>query len=114
LPVIEVLGRHDDVLVMRNAHGQQVTLLPLALTTVLEEEAGVFDFQVRQLDARTLTLWLGEAVEEGAMQCCQTALKKFAAQQGLPQLKLRVERGHQIPKGRSGKLQRIVALQPDA
>jgi phenylacetate-coenzyme A ligase PaaK-like adenylate-forming protein len=110
LPVIEVLGRHDDVLVMRNAHGQQVSLLPLALTTVLEEEAGVFDFQVRQLDARTLTLWLGETLEEGAAQRCQTALKKYAAQQGLPQLKLQVERGHQIPKGRSGKLQRIVAL----
>ena len=32
---------HDDVLLMRNAHGQQVALLPLAWTTVLEEEAGL-------------------------------------------------------------------------
>jgi phenylacetate-coenzyme A ligase PaaK-like adenylate-forming protein len=57
-PVIEIQGRRDDPLRMRAVDGQLVTLLPLALSTVLEEEARVFDFQIEQVDDRTLALRL--------------------------------------------------------
>ena len=39
----------------------EVRLAPLALTTVLEDEAGVFDFRIVQRDARSLELTLGAA-----------------------------------------------------
>jgi phenylacetate-CoA ligase len=50
--VIEVQGRRDDTCMLRGRHGHPVALLPLALSTVLEEQAGLFDFQVCQKDAR--------------------------------------------------------------
>jgi phenylacetate-coenzyme A ligase PaaK-like adenylate-forming protein len=111
LPLIEVQGRHDDTLLMAGRGGQTVTLLPLALATVLEDEAGVFDFQLRQLDRRTLVLRLGfggEAAVAAAARC-HSALQAYAREQGMEQLRLRNELGRAIPKGRSGKAQRIVA-----
>ena len=58
MPVIQVQGRRDDPVVMAGPGGRSVTLLPMALTTVIEEQAGVYDFQLRQVDARTLALRL--------------------------------------------------------
>jgi len=112
LPVIEVRGRHDDALVMAGRGAHPVTLLPLALCTVLEDEAGVFDFQLRQRDARTLVLRLGAqgAAARAAARRCHQALQAFARQQGLQPLRVVDELGQPIGRGRSGKVQRIVAM----
>ena len=112
LPVIEVQGRRDDALVMQGCDGQPVTLLPLALTTVLEDEAGAFDFQICQRDGRTLVLRLALNEAQGAasmMLRCRAALQRLAALHGLAPLELIEELGQPIPRGRSGKAQRIVA-----
>jgi hypothetical protein len=66
LPVVQVQGRRDDTLVVRGRSGQPVTLLPLALTTVLEEEAGAFDFQLRQTAPDALRLSLGPTAARSA------------------------------------------------
>ena len=111
LPVIEVEGRSDDLLVMAGRDGQPVTLLPLALTTVLEDEAGVFDFQLRQRDRHTLVLLLnlqGPQAADTAVRC-RAALKRFAAAQGVTPFRIMVELGKSASAGRSGKVQRIVA-----
>lgn len=111
LPVIEVCGRQDDPLHMAGREGGAVTLLPLALTAVLEDDAGVFDFHLRQIDSRTLVLRLpleGEA-GQAAMARCRSALKAFAAVQGLAPIRVRAELGEPVPRGRSGKACRIVA-----
>jgi len=114
LPVIEVRGRQDDALRMAARNGGSVTLLPLALSTVLEESAGVFDFHLRQVDDRSLVLRLPMEGEEGraALARCRTALKAFAEAQGLAPIRLRTELGHPVPRGRSGKACRIVACAP--
>jgi len=111
LPVIQVKGRLDDALVMAGPHGQEVTLLPLALTTVLEEEAGVFDFQLRQRNANTLVLRLDlpEAQAHAAAARCRQVLSKFALQQGVSPLHILTEFGAPIPRGRSGKALRVLA-----
>lgn len=111
LPVIEVDGRHDDPLVMAGRDGQPVTLLPLALTTILEDEAGVYEFQLRQRDARTLVLRLEIEGPEAriALARCRVALRNYAAAQGLPTIRIVGELGKPVSKGRSGKAQRIVA-----
>lgn len=113
LPVIEVQGRQDDPLHMAGHDGRSVTLLPLALSTVLEDEAGVFDFHLRQQDDHTLVLRLALTGEEGqaAMARCCDALKAFAKAQGLPRLRVLQELGVPVPRGRSGKACRIVACQ---
>jgi phenylacetate-CoA ligase len=111
LPVIEVQGRQDEPLVMTGSHGQAVTLLPLALTTVLEDQAGVFDFQVNQQDGRTLVLRLGLRGEEAvaAMARCRAVLKSFAASQGLASIRVKVDLDKPVQRGRSGKVCRVIA-----
>jgi len=111
LPVIEVEGRQDDALVMAGRDGQPVTLLPLALTTVLEDQAGVFDFHVRQRDDRTLVLRLPMQGSDGVMAVarCRAVLKKFAFEQELKPIHVLGELGQAVPRGRSGKAKRIVA-----
>ena len=111
LPVLQVQGRHDEPLVMAGRAGQSVTLLPLALSTVLEDHAGVFDFYLRQTDARTLELQLpleGEAGQQ-ALARCSTELKAFARTMGLAPITVHGTLGHAAPRGRSGKACRIVA-----
>lgn len=111
LPVIDVKGRLDDALVMAGPHGQKVTLLPMALTTVLEEEAEVFDFQLRQRNASTLVLRLElpEAQAHAIAARCRQVLTKFAAQQGVSPIHILMEFGAPIPRGRSGKALRVLA-----
>lgn len=112
LPVIEVQGRHDDALVMAGRARRNVTLLPLALSTVMEDDAGVFDFQLRQRDAHTLVLRLGlrgkEAVAAAAH--CHAALHAFCADHGVDDLRLVNELDVALAHGRSGKLQRVIAM----
>ena len=111
LPVLQVQGRHDEPLVMAGQGGQSVTLLPLALSTVLEDHAGVFDFHLLQVDARTLELHLplqGEAGQQ-ALARCSTELKAFARTMGLAPITVHGTLGHAAPRGRSGKACRIVA-----
>ncbi len=111
LPVIEVQGRSDDPLVMAGPNGQQVTLLPLALTTVLEDDAGAFDFQLSQRDDHTLVLRLNLNDDEAAatMARCCSVLEHFATTQGVVSISVIAESGQLIPRGRSGKAQRVVA-----
>ncbi len=111
LPVMVVQGRQDESLQMAGLDGQTVTLLPLALSTVLEDEAGVFDFHLRQEDDHTLVLRLpvtGEAGQAAMARGC-TALKAFAEAQGVCRLRVLQELGLPVPQGRSGKACRIVA-----
>lgn len=113
LPTIEVLGRRDDPLVMAGRDGHAVTLLPMALTTVLEDEAGVFDFQLRQQGEHTLVLRLDAQgpQAENAMARCRAALENYAAAQGLAPIRILAELGQTLVRGRSGKVQRVLASQ---
>jgi phenylacetate-CoA ligase len=113
LPVIEVKGRQDDILHMQGV-SHEVPLLPLALSTVLEEDAGVFDFQLRQRNDHTLVLRLPQAGETGrrALERCRQVLQRYCAAQGTIPIKVLGELGQPIPRGRSGKLCRIEAQRP--
>ena len=109
-PVIDVLGRDDDPFcVPGHAANETICLLPLALCTVMEEEAGVFDFQLLQSDARTIVVRLpqhGPAAEAEFDRCSQ-ALHRFAAEQGAQGLRVVPEYGCTLPHGRSGKACRV-------
>jgi phenylacetate-CoA ligase len=114
LPVIEVEGRHDDPLTLRDTHGHHVTWLPLALSTVLEEQAGVYDFQLLQRDARSVAVRIGApaAPQEAqrALARCSKALHELAARDGLSGLRIVEEPGMPLERGHSGKVKRVIAV----
>jgi len=111
LPLVEVQGRRDDVLVVAGRHGEPVTLLPLALTTVLEDDAGVFDFQLQQLAGGSWRLTLGPASTSSATapERCKRVLVDFAVAQGAVKPRIVIRRVDALPQGRSGKVKRIIA-----
>ncbi|HSQ71988.1 MAG TPA: AMP-binding protein, partial [Rubrivivax sp.] len=111
LPVVQVQGRSDDMLVVPGRDGAAVTLLPLALSTVLEDEAGLFAFQLRQTGRRELQLLLGPGVPQAAHADarCRRVLADFAASQGAVDLRIEVRHADALPLGPSGKLKRVVA-----
>lgn len=109
LPVIEVQGRQDDVLSLAGARGQVVHLAPLALTTVLEEEGGVFDFELVQTGERSLDLALhGRDAERRNVETACSALQRWLQAQGLAHVRVS---GHcaraEAARGRSGKHRRV-------
>jgi len=111
LPVIEVQGRIDDSIVLADASGTSVRLLPLALTTVLEEEAGLFDFQLQQQGDGSLQLSVSAGGADGAGMATRgrTVLRKYLKAQGLQGVTVNVRCGLPPTPGRSGKVQRVVA-----
>ncbi len=111
LPTLQVQGRRDDVLVAPGRDGRPLMLLPLALTTVLEDGAGVFDFQLRQQAAQRWCLTLGPGVPHtpAVRERCRELLVDFARQQGVVGLHITTRVAAALPLGRSGKLQRVVA-----
>lgn len=111
LPVIEVEGRCDDMLVI-GRKPDRVHLLPLALCTVLEEEAGLFVFQLRQQGPRDLLLSVpcsGRASEDQLARG-RTVLAEFLSRHGAGGVRIQCRGGVAGVQGRSGKVQRVVAL----
>jgi phenylacetate-CoA ligase len=106
LPVIDVEGRADDVLTLEDAQGHAVHLAPLALTTVLEDGAGVFDFQLAQRGPHALRLDVfGGASSKGAAD----ALRGFLREQGLGSTRVQCHsESSPAERGRSGKQRRVV------
>ena len=111
LPVIQVSGRNDPPLQMRGGKdAKPVVLLPLALTTLLEEEAGLYEFQLRQRDGQTLELQIPQTgpMADAALARGGRALQHFARQQGVPTLHIRMRPGVDLQRGHSGKVPRVI------
>lgn len=112
LPTVQVQGRRDDVLVEHDRHGARVSMLPLALTTLLEDEAGVFDFQLCQRAPGHWCLTLGPGAPHTAAvrERCRELLADFATLQGASRLRIDTGVADRLPLGRSGKCKRIIGL----
>ena len=111
LPVISVQGRSDDVLELRGARGERVRLLPLALTTILEEHGRVFDFQLVQTGAAALRLDLGAVHDAAATAAAREALRAWLGAQGLAAVRVSTRRVETWRSSRSGKRRRVVAAE---
>lgn len=114
LPVIEVQGRSEDTLHLGRASSGPVSVLPLALSTMLEEEAGLFDFQLVQEGPCKLLLRTGlSGVEaELALQRARRVLGDFLESLGAVGVRVHCRSGEPGHAGRSGKVLRVVAA-PD-
>lgn len=110
-PVIRIEGRRDDVLEFDGRAGP-VKLLPLALVTVMEDEAGAFDFQLLGRGRRALVLRLepvGSAAEQHARRAaCHHALRAHLDLNGLDGVTLIDDPCPPVRDALSGKLRRVM------
>jgi phenylacetate-coenzyme A ligase PaaK-like adenylate-forming protein len=111
LPVIEVRGRDDDMLRLGNARGKPASVLPLALCTVLEEEAGLFDFQLCQIHRCELALHSGPQVVDAAATLARAkrVLSAYLERAGACGVRIDCVQGRPLQRTRSGKVRRVVA-----
>ncbi|MFO1326376.1 MAG: phenylacetate--CoA ligase family protein [Rubrivivax sp.] len=108
LPMIEVQGRQDDVLSLGGAGRRRVHLAPLALTTVLEDEGGVFDFELHQRGERQLRLVLhGADAQPERLRRARAALRRWLDARGLAGVQLHGHCAVDGGRGRSGKRRRV-------
>jgi len=115
LPAIRAEGRHDDVLALTSADGRTVSILPLALTTVIEDAAAVHHFQVVQQAPDRLALRLGPcdpSQRKIVWHAVAQALHRYLAEQSLANVEVVLDRHPPLPDPRSGKLREVIAQRP--
>jgi phenylacetate-coenzyme A ligase PaaK-like adenylate-forming protein len=114
LPVIEVEGRCDDTLHLGGPGCSVVSVLPLAISTVLEDDAGLFDFQLVQRGPCELLLRTGlqGPAARATLQRARGVLSAFLVRQGADGVQIRCRSGEPMRCGRSAKFRRVVACPP--
>jgi phenylacetate-coenzyme A ligase PaaK-like adenylate-forming protein len=108
-PTIEVQGRADHTLVLHDARRRKVPLLPLALSTVIEEGAGITRFQLLCTSPERLELRFEEGVEDTpeAFARARRALAAYLQTQGLAQVRIAHGKAAPFRDPRSGKVERV-------
>ena len=111
LPAIRVQGRREDVLSFETGDGTRVRLIPLALTTVVEEAADVHRFQIVQSGPRVLALRIDVDEPQSrarAYEAAASGLERYLASQGLSHIAVELDARLPMPDARSGKLRQVV------
>lgn len=107
LAALRVEGRRDDILTFESAHKEVVRLLPLALSTIVEEGAQVFDFQLVQTGDRTLAVRLEQAAESHWVKV-EHALKQYLHEQSLDDVEVQRDDTAPVRSAVSGKVRRVI------
>jgi len=110
LPAIQVEGRSDDVLELRTGDGTLEHLVPLALTTVVEDAACVHRFQIVQSAPDRLGLRLMDADRVRAGAAATGALRAYLDRHALSNVNVVLEPGEPQSERRGGKLRQVVAM----
>lgn len=124
-PSVRIEGRRDDVLVLYPARGvasggdsgeARIRILPLAIETVIEEEAGVCRFQLTQTGPDAMSLRLDardEAERVELFKRVKRVLGRFLKGQGAAPVKLALDPLPPEVNPVSGKLRQVKVL-PEA
>ena len=110
LPTIEVEGRCDDVVTFRARDGTLVRLVPLALTTVIEEAAHVYRFQIVQHAPDRLDLRLTASDRHRAGAAALHAMRELLDRNALHHVSVHLATDEPQCDPRNGKLQQVMAL----
>ncbi len=108
-PLLRVDGRRDETLGLRDAHGRERSVLPLAIATAIEEGARVHRFQVVQTGASTLSVRV-ECDEAGGREVLartRKSLRDYLAAQGLGNVAFTVTKGRIAAHPVSGKFRQV-------
>jgi phenylacetate-CoA ligase len=111
LPAIRVEGRREDVVTMSASDGRRIRLLPMALTTIVEEAADVHRFQIVQSRDTALMLRFdiaGVERKQAAFRAAAHALHDYLARQGVARPHVSLDERLPILDRRSGKLRQVV------
>ncbi len=109
LPAICVKGRRDDVLRLQAANGRMVSVLPLAISSVLDETPGVRRSQLVQTGPASVLLRLDLEPGGQAWERAYSNLAQFLAAQGLAGIDIiRAAEGPQT-SATSGKFRQVIA-----
>jgi phenylacetate-CoA ligase len=117
LPAIQVEGRRDDVVSLCAPDGTIVRLLPLALTTVVEEAGQVHRFQIVQMGADRLLLRFDtpdKSDRQAVWRAASGALRRYLKRQSLPNVRVVLDRQSPVVDRRSGKLREVVVASETA
>ncbi|TAK89962.1 MAG: phenylacetate--CoA ligase family protein [Burkholderiaceae bacterium] len=106
LPALRVTGRQDDTLWLRASDETRVPLLPMALTTVVEEDAGLTHFQIVQEAPDRLALRVAECNPSITANAC-AALQRYLGSQSLSNVAV-VTSAHAPQLDPSGKLRQVI------
>jgi phenylacetate-coenzyme A ligase PaaK-like adenylate-forming protein len=111
-PVLRLEGRADEVIRVQSADGRLVDLLPIALTTLIEECVASRPFQVVQTGANMLNLRIESSRDDDSAALrdrAYRALREHLDAQGLSSVSIQHDARPVAFNPRSGKLQRVVA-----
>ena len=110
LPAVRVEGRRDAILRLKARSGGTVQLLPLALSTVVEEEAGLHRFQLTQDGPASLSIRLDVPpgnTRRAARSKVEGCLRTYLNTHGLPDVTLKHDPRPPRPDSRSGKFRQV-------
>jgi phenylacetate-coenzyme A ligase PaaK-like adenylate-forming protein len=113
LPVLRIEGRTDEVVRVRAANGRTVELLPVALTTLVEQCVDAHPFQIVQGASDALSLRIessGSAEDVALWQRVARALRTWLDSQDLSNVAIEPDTRPIAVNARSGKMQRVLAL----
>jgi len=105
-PRIRIDGRRDEILRLLDADGERIPVLPLALSTAIEEGAGVHRFQVEQVGLRRLHLRV-EGASAAVLAKARKALADWLAGQGLPGIAITAQAARLAAHPVSGKFRQV-------
>jgi phenylacetate-CoA ligase len=111
-PRVTVEGRTGDVLAFDSAAGGTVSILPLALGTVIEETPGVRRFQAIRADAHTLRVRLepqSGADRQSVWRDVDARLRQFLADHSVAPIAVLLEDEAPQADPRSGKFRQVHA-----
>jgi phenylacetate-coenzyme A ligase PaaK-like adenylate-forming protein len=115
LPTIQVEGRRDEILIFRTSPGEAISLLPMALATVVEETPGIGSYQLVQTGPAHLRIRLDVAPGHDRTRVGNVIverLREFLSAQGLKEVVVEMteEQPSRDPAG--GKLRQIFSALP--
>lgn len=112
LQAIGVAGRCDDILRLTGSEGRTVTVLPLAMGSVIDEVPGVRRIQVLQTGPATLRLRLAPKEDADPGRVWPEVLgirQSFLNAQGLAKVEIVRADEPPEPSGRSSKFRQVIA-----
>ena len=111
LPTVQVEGRTNDVLTFESRDHQSISVLPLALASVIEETPGVHRFQAIGTGPTSLSLRLETepgAAADAVWQDLDQRIEGFLTELGVAGVSIEHSADAPQPDPRSGKLRQVV------